>query len=180
MTMSATTESQGIERMPGTMVSEPLPMKAKGIDGLNTVVSAPKRRAKPRTAVSEPSVTIKGGSRKLAISAPLIRPKASPAATDTTIQSEANSGMSETISPAMAEAARIEPTERSMPPVRITKVMPAASTVLTEACCSTMPRFCPVKKRPSDMKWKPRHKSTSTGSMPAARIASWARWRLAA
>jgi predicted ABC-type sugar transport system permease subunit len=53
---------------------------------------------------------------------------------------------------AIAEAARMEPTERSMPPVIMTKVMPAASTVLTAACCSTMPRFWPLKKRPSDRK----------------------------
>ena len=50
----------------------------------------------------------------------------------------------------MAEAARIEPTDRSMPPVRMTKVMPAASTVLIAACCATIEMFCGVKKRPSD------------------------------
>lgn len=42
--------------------SEPLPMKSNGRSELNTVVSWPSRRATPRTAVSEPSVTMKGGS----------------------------------------------------------------------------------------------------------------------
>ena len=42
----------------------------------------------------------------------------------------------------MADAARIEPTERSMPDVRMTNVMPAASTTLIEACCMTIDRFC--------------------------------------
>jgi hypothetical protein len=59
--------------------------------------------------------------------------------------------MSEAISAAIAAVARIEPTERSMPPVRMTKVMPAASTVLIAACWATIETFWPVKKRPSVM-----------------------------
>ena len=50
----------------------------------------------------------------------------------------------------MAETARIEPTDRSMPPVRITKVMPVASTVLIEASCATTGRFCCVRNRPAE------------------------------
>ena len=122
------------------------------MEGLNTVVSAPSSRARPRTAVSEPSVTMKGGSRSSAISAPLTTPKPRPVSTAAGSHSAPSSGSFEIVRPAIADAARIEPTERSMPPVRMTKVMPAASTVLTAACCSTMPRFCPVKKRPSDRK----------------------------
>src|SRR5689334_12040209 len=178
MTSSAITDSHGIEATPGISVSDALPMKAKGIEGLNTVVSAPSRRARPRTAVSEPSVTMKGGSRSSAISAPLMMPKPSPVSTATGSQSIPRSGSFETVSPAIADAARIDPTDRSMPPVRMTKVMPAASTVLTAACCSTMPRFCPVKNRPSDRKWKPMHRMSSTGSMPSALISSRMRWRL--
>ena len=41
----------------------------------------------------------------------------------------------------MAAAARIDPTDKSMPPVRITKVMPAARTVLIDACWATIDRF---------------------------------------
>src|ERR1700751_2983408 len=43
----------------------------------------------------------------------------------------------------------MEPTDRSMPPVRMTNVMPAASTVLIEACAATMERFRRLMKRPS-------------------------------
>ena len=53
-------------------------MKAKGRSGLKTVVSLPSSRARPRTAVSEPSVTMKGGRRRNAISAPLTSPKTEP------------------------------------------------------------------------------------------------------
>ncbi|MGY3109299.1 hypothetical protein ACVWW7_005926 [Bradyrhizobium sp. LM6.9] len=77
-------------------------------------------------------------------------PKTAPVSTAAGNHSAPRSGNLETINPAIADAARMEPTERSMPPVRMTKVMPAASTVLTADCCTTMPMFWPVKKRPSD------------------------------
>src|SRR5256885_10805449 len=51
-------------------VTEPLPRKAKGSSGLETVVSLPSRRAIPRTAVMDPSVTMKGGRRMEDMSAP--------------------------------------------------------------------------------------------------------------
>ncbi|MGY4374481.1 hypothetical protein ACVWZ3_002120 [Bradyrhizobium sp. i1.3.6] len=175
MTSKAITESHGIDATPGMRVNEPLPMKAYGMEGLKTVVSAPSSRARPRTAVREPSVTMKGGRRRSAMSAPLMTPKPRPVSSAAGSHSIPSSGSLESVNPAIADAARIEPTERSMPPVRMTKVMPAASTVFTAACCNTMPRFCPVKKRPSDRKWKPPHKMSSTGSMPAARIRSLTR-----
>ena len=45
----------------GTPNSEPLPMNSNGRSELNTVVSPPSSRATPRTAVSDPNVTMKGG-----------------------------------------------------------------------------------------------------------------------
>src|SRR5450755_2237690 len=69
---------------------------------LKTVVSAPKRRAIPRTAVSEPSVTMKGGRRSSAIKAPLMTPNTRPASTAAGSQSSPRSGNFETISPAIA------------------------------------------------------------------------------
>ena len=45
-----------------------------------------------------------------------------------------------------AAAASTEPTDRSIPAVRITKVMPAASTVLIDACCAMIEKFWKVKK----------------------------------
>ena len=127
-----------------------LPMKANGRSGLKTVVSPPISRAMPRTAVSDPSVTMNGGSPTKAIRAPLRKPKNRPVIRPAGMPSRPQPGISETITAAMAEAARIEPTDRSMPPVRMTKVMPAASTVLIEACCATIEMFCGVKNRPSD------------------------------
>ena len=104
----------------------------------------------PRTAVSEPSVTMNGGSPTNEIRAPFRKPKNRPVSRPAGMPNRPQPGISEQITAAMAEAASIEPTDRSMPPVRMTKVMPAASTVLIAACCATIETFCGVKNRPSD------------------------------
>jgi hypothetical protein len=78
-----------------------------------------------------------------------------------------HSGISDPRIATMAAAARMEPTERSMPPVRMTKVIPAASTVLMEACCATMERFWKLMNRP-DMSSNTTPRMISTGSMPSA------------
>ena len=67
----------------------------------------------------------------------------------------------------MAEIARTEPTARSMPPVRMTKVMPAASTMLTEACWATIAMLVAVRNLPV-ARWKPIAIRISTGSIPIA------------
>ena len=68
-----------------------------------------------------------------------------------------------------AAAESTEPTDRSMPPVRMTKVMPAASTTLIDACCATIETFCRLKN-PSVATPNAMHSRISTGSMPAVRI----------
>ncbi len=115
-----------------------------------TVLSSPSSRAKPRTAVSVPSVTMKGGSLKPAIRPPLIAPQTRPVTSPAgrpSQPSQSEPGSLETTSATIAAAARIEPTERSMPEVRMTKVMPAASTTLIDACWAMMEMFWSEKKR---------------------------------
>ncbi|ESY06808.1 hypothetical protein X753_13025 [Mesorhizobium sp. LNJC399B00] len=58
----STTTDKAMMTSQGMPNSVPLPMKSNGRSELNTVVSWPSRRATPRTAVSDPSVTMKGGS----------------------------------------------------------------------------------------------------------------------
>ena len=53
-------------------------MPAKDRSELKTVVSLPNSRAKPRTAVSDPSVTMNGGSFNAEINVPLSRPNPAP------------------------------------------------------------------------------------------------------
>ena len=42
--------------------------------------------------------------------------------------------------------ARMEPTERSMPPLTITSVMPSAMMLITAVCRATLARFMEVRK----------------------------------
>ena len=69
---------------------------------------------------------------------PVITPKAVPR-TKVTGRTIIN-GMSPAISAAETapQKARTDPTERSMPPVRITKVIPAAMIALIEVCLRTL------------------------------------------
>ena len=94
-------------------------------------------------------MTMNGGSLRKAINTPFSRPKPKPVNNAAGTPSQPHPGISEAISAAIAEAASTDPTDRSMPPVRMTKVMPAPSTVLMAACWATMEMFCPLKKRPS-------------------------------
>src|SRR5256884_4014583 len=48
MTLLAISASQGTDNSPGTTVAEPLPRKAKGSSGLETVVSLPRDRKSTR------------------------------------------------------------------------------------------------------------------------------------
>ena len=75
MNQEISTTAKAIQTSQGRPNRVPLPMKAKGSCGLNWVVSPPSRRAKPRTAVSDPRVTMKGGSFAKAMSTPLTRPR---------------------------------------------------------------------------------------------------------
>ena len=75
-TTIAMTESQDTAPMIGTLKLPAIP--AKDRSELNTVVSLPKSLAKTLTAVSEPSVTMKGGSFRAEIRLPLSSPKPAP------------------------------------------------------------------------------------------------------
>ncbi|SQC16708.1 Uncharacterised protein [Klebsiella pneumoniae] len=91
-------------------------------------------------------MTINGGSPAKATSAPLNRPSSRPSISAAGIDSNANSGISDTTIAATAVVPRMEPTERSMPPVRMMKVIPAASTMLIEAWRVIFSRLLSVKK----------------------------------
>ncbi|MNT13454.1 hypothetical protein D3C72_1484250 [compost metagenome] len=132
------------------------------------MLSWPTSRASPRTAVRLPSVTMNGGSFMKAISAPLTSPNSNPHSSAAGTLSAASCGISETSIATTADTDRIDPTDRSMPPVRITNVMPAASTRLIDACWAMIDRFCRLAKL-SVSSVKPKQSSTSTGSMPSAR-----------
>ena len=90
-----------------------------------------------------PRVTMKGGNLKPAIRAPLIAPHTRPPANPAGMPIRPQPGSFEAITATIAAKARIDPTERSMPEVRMTNVMPAARTTLIDACCITIDEILP-------------------------------------
>jgi hypothetical protein len=80
----------------------------------------------PRAAIIMANVTMNGCMRAFAITSPLIRPSRvaapTPASTATRLPLPA---MFDAITPATAKS---EPTDRSIPPVRITNVIPSATS----------------------------------------------------
>ncbi len=100
--------------------------------------------ARPRTVVSAASVTTNGASPNLATSVPLTSPKPTPDATPTSMAS--GMGIPAT-RPAvtMPEKATTDPTDRSMPPVRMTTSMPNASRPVVTICLSRLVRLAGVR-----------------------------------
>lgn len=96
-------------------------------------------RAAPAAMLSMPSVTMKDGIFQRVEIQPLRKPQAAPVAMQASsakVIATAGDRLSSimTVAPTTVQSASTEPTERSMPPVRMTKVMPAASTVLMAIC----------------------------------------------
>ena len=77
-----------------------------------------------------------------------------------------NAGLRENKSDRTAVIPRTEPTARSIPPVRITNVMPEARTMLIEACRTTLIRLLVVRKL-SVRNAKRMQMTMRTGSIPA-------------
>jgi len=94
----------------------------------------------PRQIDSVPSVVTKGDSRTIAISSPLIRPTRAAAAMPHTIAAPMTpSGTAARTVPekvfismavSTAVKAMTEPTDKSMPPVMITRVEPSATIAM--------------------------------------------------
>ena len=96
----------------------------------------------------------------------MITPTIVPLKSAIGIAAQLNEGLRETNSDRTAVMPRTEPTARSMPPVRITNVIPAARTMLIEACRTTLIRLFVVRKL-SVRKAKRTQMTMRTGSIPA-------------
>src|SRR5438093_1325328 len=95
--------------------------------------------------VSMPSVAMKGWTLPRVTTRPSSSPNAAPTANPAPMPT--SSGRPAESRPAMTapETASTEPTLRSMPPVRMTKVMPAAITALMETCRAMLSRLLTVR-----------------------------------
>ena len=87
----------------------------------------PTTKASPEARVSIPSVAMKGGTLISEMTAPLILPAISPTSTATRTESQIWSGKDlANRAPDIALTAMTLPTDKSMPPVRMTSVCPRA------------------------------------------------------
>ena len=99
----------------------------------------------PRTAIIVPKVTITGLRRRPSISAAFSAPTAAPARTAAGMAISAPQPLLTAAAATVEESRTTEPTDRSMPPTRTTRVIPSPSTS-TGAVCFRI--FCVLAKVP--------------------------------
>jgi hypothetical protein len=104
--------------------------------------------ARPEAAVSMPRVATNGATLRRLMMRPLMRPARRPTPTAPATASQRRSGCPTTIeAPVMALTAMTLPTDRSMPPVRITSVWPSATSANGAAAIRIVRRFGRVANR---------------------------------
>jgi len=102
-----------------------------------------------------PSVTMKGAIRPLVTSNPFARPQARPARTAHAIAAATAVPCARPASETALSArtaseptkAAIDPTERSIPPETMTKVIPSEMIPVYETCLRMLSRFCHCRKK---------------------------------
>src|SRR4051812_14056207 len=124
-----------------------------------------------------PSVTMKGSMRPLVISRPWIHPKTAPSTNASSMPSAITSTGEPTLGAALfitrimqpAISAAIEPTDRSMPPLMITKHMPTAMMPMKAVRVSTLSRLSRVANSPlSSVPAMHRSSRPATGPKPCS------------
>src|SRR5258705_120149 len=116
--------------------------------------------AGPAESASVARVAMSGGTLKRVMMKPLMRPASHPAPTARTMATgRANPTFFQNTPTRIAERPSIDPTERSMPPVTITKVMVSATRPTSAIRRPWLRRLSAVKKR-SD--WAARTASATT------------------
>ena len=102
--------------------------------------------AAPRAMLIVPSVTMNGGRPPQLINAPFPRPQTPPASSASVSASAIGWPPCSELPSTTPASATIDPTERSIPPERITNVMPTATIALMLVCSTTLTRFETVRK----------------------------------
>src|SRR5262249_18141580 len=95
----------------------------------------------PRAIPIMPSVATNGGTRPQATISPFPRPQAMPVASPASTAAGTPAPARNAIPSEMLASVSTEPTERSMPPPRITKVIPTARTISTADWSRMLPRL---------------------------------------
>jgi len=100
----------------------------------------------PRAIPSIPNVAMKGGSLNRVTSWPLMMPRTAPTAIPMSMASGMGKPPTSNWAVMAPDRARIEPTDRSIPPVRITKSWPIARMPKIETWRARLARLLPVRK----------------------------------
>lgn len=93
-----------------------------------------------------PKVAQKGGSFPLLTSTPLVNPIRAPKDRPANTANKGDPVLFKVPANITPHKPSIEPTERSIPPVKITKVSPAANIEITDTCLNTFKMLLTVKK----------------------------------
>src|SRR3954452_561157 len=133
-----------------------------------TVLASVRTSTTPRAIPSMPSVTMNGGSLPYATSEPLKTPIAAPAAMPTRIAGTIPvpcTSSSAVIAPVRPST---DPTDRSMPAVRMTSSWPTAMIPKTATCRARFARLSPVRNS-VDASVMPPNRTSRTMRPPASR-----------
>src|SRR5215218_1308276 len=172
-TQPATVTARKTRAGTGTPSTRPAPTRGRMASCLREMgVLSLIQSARPRAMVSMARVAMKGTTRPQVMARPLIAPRstAKPIVPSMNIQEP----FSNTSPPAMLAAASTDPTDRSIPPVAITKVMPMAMMPVMLAWVSTFSRLSLVGKT-SGLMITP---ATSRATITTGSTSSWTgTWR---
>ncbi len=157
----------------GTPSSRPLP-RMLNTSG-NSQIGRPSvyTNAMPRHTVINASVTMKGVMLYRVMRAPATAPDNAPAVSPTRTASGNETVIGScsfsTSVVRMPASARSEPTDKSIPPVRITNVIPAAIIAVMETCKETLRRLSVVRKY-GERNEKTRSSTTNAMPIPSSLV----------
>src|SRR3954454_15822270 len=133
-----------------------------------TVLASVSTSTAPRAMASMPSVTMNGGSLPYATSEPLKPPIAAPAAIAMTIAGTTPTPCTSSSAARQPVSPSTEPTDRSMPAVRMTSSWPTAMIPKTATCRARFAMLSPVRNS-VDARVMPPNRTSRTMRPPASR-----------
>ncbi len=113
---------------------------------LMEIDSTSMRKHRPRARNMPPRVTTNGWMSKWWITSPMSSPSPAPSTRTATITSGAGQPARSVDAVTMVDSATTAPTDRSMPPLRITNVIPTARTTRKALSMNRFATTCPVAK----------------------------------
>src|SRR5439155_9134876 len=127
------------------------------------------RSAAPRAMLIMPSVAMNGGRRPIEIKTPLPIPHTRPTDNPIVNASGIDRPAARLLAITTPENARTEPTDRSIPAVIITNVIPAATTAIIEVCSAILSRFETVRKYGERIQ-RTKHRPSKPDKVPICRF----------